>query len=111
MSVTKKALRLDKEKMMATQMTWEELPIKAKFNKTVKPGDKVWTFTGVYGGRSISINSGVFRGVKTTTTDGKQLRMPEYIVERADGSLTRIQYPQNIAPITLTLQDLDGHYV
>ena len=96
---------------MNTQMTWELESIKGKFGNVIDPEDEVWTFTSVYGGRSIAINRGVFKGVKKTTVDGKKLHMPEYVVERPDGSLTRIQYAKNIAPIAMTLEDLDGECV
>lgn len=99
-----------------TSMTWDEEAIQGKLGATINPGDPVWTFTGVYGGRSISINKGVFKGVRRTKTKygyyGDSYRENvEYIVERADGSLTRIQYPQNIADINLTLEQLDGKTV
>lgn len=99
-----------------TSMTWDEVAINGKLGASIKPGDPVWTFTGVYGGRSIAINKGVFKGVrripvKYGMTGDVYRESVEYIVERADGSLTRIQYPQNIADINLTLEQLDGKTV
>lgn len=99
-----------------TTMTWDEEPIEGKFKTTINPGDQVWTFTGVYGGRSISVNKGIFKGVRRTRVKygyhGDSFRENvEYIVERADGSLTRIQYASNIGANSLTLEQLDGHCV
>lgn len=96
-----------------TSMTWDEEPIKGKLGVTINPGDAVWTFTGVYGGRSIAINKGVFKGVRRNKTAyGAGYReVVEYIVERHDGSLSRIHFPQNIADINLTLEQLDGRTV
>jgi hypothetical protein len=99
-----------------TTMTWNEEAITGKFEAQINPGDQVWTFTGVYGGRSISVNKGIFKGVRRTRTKygyyGDSYRENvEYIVERADGSLTRIQYASNIGASSLTLEQLDGHTV
>lgn len=61
--------------MTKTSMVWDELPMTGKFGAVINPGDKCWTFTGVYGGSAIAVNSGIFRGIRTVLTHGIEIEV------------------------------------
>lgn len=79
------------------------------FNKAViNPGDKVYTFTQVYG-TGTQVRSGTFLGVVRSEPNRWGYTYTRYVIERSAGvKRTYMCYAHNIAPITTTLADIDG---
>lgn len=78
-----------------------------KLQHTINPGDKVFTFTSTYG-KSTRICSGIYQGV-IRKQEGRYTQ-EKYVVERADGKRTLLNY-NGMVPAGTTLEELDDQYV
>lgn len=90
----------------------------SRFGKTINVGDPVITFT--QSGRATSVDEGVFKGVMKVETWYRPNPETEYkldrshtyyIVERPDGSRTKLHYPQSLCHGDVTIRELIGHCI
>ena len=81
--------------------------VEGKLDQIIAPGDKVFTFTQVYG-RGTRIASGIFRGIIRTSERGHI--WVYYVVERPDGKRSKLNYNGMVLPHT-TLTDLDDSVI
>lgn len=85
-----------------------EEPIIGATGTMINPGDRVFTFTQVYG-RGTRVWSGVFRGV--IRVEQRRDDIWEYfVVERGDGARSKLHY-SNMVPAGTRLEDLDDRVI
>jgi hypothetical protein len=73
---------------------------------TIKPGDKVYTFTQVYG-RGTRVCRGVFLGVgETPHRYNRGVVTTTYVVEREEGRTPSILHYPGMVPVGTTLDEL-----
>lgn len=77
--------------------------VEGTLGDTINPGDKIFTFTQVYG-RGTRIASGIFRGVMRIVDNRSAWEY--YVVERANGKRTKLNY-NGMVPVGTTLEQLD----
>lgn len=91
--------------------------VTSKFGHVINPGDPVVTFAQC--GRSTAIGEGIFRGTMNVKTyyqsPGEERRLSYdktyYIVERPDGTRTKLHFTSSFCRRDIKLEDLIGHTV